>query len=191
MGCKLLSDFEVPGCTGLGRSGVSGVVYLLAYEAWQGSARIEDSSTGEISGVTLKTGDKAVKYTLPITAPVPSTELVKNTGGKSGFKHTLVMYIPSASQTLKSELVSTVNFERLVAIVVLDSEEVANVYGSDSGLVMTSYGETPADPANGGGLMVTLSTIETGLENLPPVTFKKTDRPTTLAALEALRIVQN
>ena len=71
---------------------------------------------------------------------------------------------------------------------VLDSDEVCNIYGNDVGLVLAAYSENPNDPARGGGFAPTLQTpSDTTLERFPGITFLDTDRTTTLAALETLR----
>jgi len=186
--CKVTTDFEPADCFDLESGGVSGDLYLINWDDWLTATKVIDAVTKEVSGITLtETGSKAVKYGLTRGATVPTTPLTVNNGGKSGYMHTVLTFIPTKDQAVKAELTKLINFGRVVAIVVLDSSVVANIYGSDVGLSMTAYEEAPNDPGKGGGLQVTLTTpADTTLENLPPVTFFDTNRATTLAALEAL-----
>jgi len=185
--CDLSTDFAPADCISLEQGGVSGALYLINYEDYL-AATIVRGTDNEITSISLiGTGTKAVKYQLTRGATVPTTPLTVNNGGKSGFLHTILTFIPTKAMDIKTELAGLINFGRVIAIVVLDSTVVANVYGNDLGLAMTAYEEAPNDPGKGGGLQITLSTpADVTLENLPPVTFFDTDRATTLTALEDL-----
>lgn len=187
--CKLTSGFDPVDCTGLEQGGVSGDLYLINYEDYLTATVVQDADC-TITDITLTTvGSQAYKYILTRGSFAPSTPLTVNDGGKSGFLHTLAGYIPTKDQSIKKQLSGLINFGRVVAIVVLDSGVVSNLYGNDMGLSMTSFDETPADPSLGGGLNVTFSTpANVTLENLPARTFFNTDRATTIAALEALLV---
>lgn len=186
---KLTTDFDPVNCVDLEQGGVTGKLYLINYDDWL-TATVTKDAVGGISSIVLtNTGAKAVRYTLTRGATVPTTPLTVNNGGKSGYLHTVLTFIPTKDQAIKFELTNLINFGRVVAIVVLDSSVVTNVYGQDMGLVVSTYEEAPNDPAKGGGIQVTFSTpADTTLENLPPSTFLDTDRATTIAALDALII---
>lgn len=186
--CEISTDFTPADCTDLERGGVSGDLYLINFNDWLTATIVRDAD-GTITSITLTNpGAKAVKYALPRGAAVPTTPLTVNNGGKGGFAHTVAAFIPTKDQAVKKELASLVNYNRVVAIVVLDATVVSNVYGNDAGLSMTAFEEAPNDPSMGGGVQMTVSTpADVTTENLPPVTFFNTDRATTLAALEALR----
>jgi hypothetical protein len=187
MACKLDTDLSFVNCTDLEVGGVSGAVYGIDFEDWRATNPTTDPD-GTITAITLiGSGTKAVKYDLPYGAPIASTPFTQNNGGKSGWAHTLQMFLPTKDQSTKSELAGYANFSRMVWIVVLDASVTANVFGNDVGLRMSAYDELPNDPAKGGGIDVTFSTpTDATMENLPPVTFFNTDRATTIAALEAL-----
>ena len=185
--CVLNTDLLPSDCTSLGIGGVSGAVYGIDFEQWK-RANVTADADGTISAIALtQTGDKAVKYDLTYGAPIPSTPFTQNNGGKSGWSHTLQMFLPTKDQSIKKELAGYANYGRMIWIVVLDSDVTANVYGNDVGMRISAYDELPNDPAKGGGIDVTFSTpTDATLENLQPVTFFNTDRATTIAALEAL-----
>jgi hypothetical protein len=185
--CKITSGFTVADCNALEKGGVSGVMYLINYSAWL-SATITKDVDGSISAITLtESGEQAYKYELTRGASVLTSPAVINNGGKSGYQHTANVFIPTKGMDQKTQFSNLLNFGRVVAIFVLDSTVVSNVYGDDMGLSMTAYEEAPNDPGKGGGIQVTLQTpADTTLESLPPVTFFDTDRATTLDALTAL-----
>ena len=187
MSVKIASDFIPTDPCILEVGGVSGAVYLINYEDWL-NATLTEAADGTISAITLVgTGTRAFKYDLPRGASVITNPLTVNNGGKSGFTHSVQLFIPTKSQAIKKEIAGLANYGRVVAIVVIDSTVVANVFGKDVGLSLTAYEEAANDPSKGGGLDVTLSTpADTTLENLPPCTFLSTDRAATLTALEAL-----
>ena len=187
MALELTSDFIPADPCDLEVGGVSGDVYLINYKDWL-NATVTKDADGTITAIALTgTGNKAVKYQLPRGASVLNTPLTVNNGGKSGFTHSVQMFIPTKLQALKKEIAGLANYGRVVALVVIDSSVVANVYGQDVGLSLTAYEEANNDPAKGGGLDVTLATpADVTMENLPPSTFFSTDRATTVAALEAL-----
>jgi hypothetical protein len=187
--CKLTLDFAPVDCTTLEIGGVSGKAYGINYADWL-TANITTAPDGTISAIVLtETGAKAVEYDLPRGASVPSTPLTVNNGGKSGFSHTIEMFVPTKAQDFKNEIMANVNYSRMVWIIVLDSGIVAQVFGNDVGLVLSAYDELPNDPSKGGGLMLTWATpTDVTLENKAPVTFGDGDRATTLAALEALTV---
>jgi hypothetical protein len=189
MACKLDTDFIPTDCTDLEIGGVSGKLYLISYNDWLTATVTRDATTGEISAVVLtNTGAKAVEYDLPRGGIVATSPFTKNNGGKSGWTHSLQVFIPTKNQAVKKELATLANYGRVVGIVVLDSSVVANVYGNDIGLEISAYEEAVNDPSKGGGIDVTLSTpADTTLENLPPITFFDTDRATTLSALDLLK----
>jgi hypothetical protein len=185
--CVISTDFLPSDCVSLESGGVSGAAYGIDFEVWK-RATITRASDGTISAITLTgVGDQAVKYDLPYGASIPSTPFTQNNGGKSGFAHSVNMFLPTKLQALKKEIAGYGNFGRMVWIVVLDASVVANVFGNDMGLRLSAYDELPNDPAKGGGIDVTWSTpTDATLENLPPVTFFNTSRADTLAALDAL-----
>lgn len=187
--CEIDLGFDPADCVSLEQGGVSGELYLINYDQYLTATVVRDVDNS-ISAITLvNIGDAAFKFALTRGASVPTTPLTVNNGGKSGFLHTVATFIPTKDMAIKTEFTRLINFGRVVAIVVLDSGVVANVYGNDLGLSMTAYEEAPNDPSKGGGLQITLSTpADVTLENLPPVTFFDTDRVATLAALEALLI---
>jgi hypothetical protein len=187
--CKLISDFNPADCTDLEKGGVTGDLYLINYDDWL-TANVTRSTDGTITAIALtETGAKAVKYSLIRGATTPTTPLTINNGSKSGFVHTVATFVPTKDQAVKKELASLINYNRVVALVVLDSGVVCNLFGNDCGLQMTAFEEAPNDPGMGGGIQFTLSTpADVTLENLPPVTVFDTDRATTLAALEALTV---
>jgi hypothetical protein len=113
--------------------------------------------------------------------------MTQNNGGKSGFAHSVQMFLPTKSQAIKKQLAGYANFGRMVWIVVLDSSVVANVFGDDMGLRLAAYDELPNDPAKGGGIDTTWSTpTDATLENMPPKTVLDTNRADTLTLLEGL-----
>ena len=185
--CKLSTDIMPADCVSLGIGGVSGAAYGIDYEDFK-AATVTADADGTISAITLVgTGTKAVKYDLTRGASIPSTPLTVANGGKSGFMHTVGMFLGIKDQATRKEIAGYANFGRMIWIVVLDSAEVSNVYGNDVGLSLTAYDELPNDPAKGGGIDVVWSTpADVTPENLPPVPFFDTDRATTLTALEAL-----
>ncbi len=189
--CKLTKNFEIADCAGLPAGGVTGRVYLFDFDDWL-SGTPDRAEDGTITGLTLADEAKGVRYALPVDSPMPSNEPVRNAGGLNGFKHTLEMYIPKVTQALRKEFVGLNNFGRCVAVVIKDSDQVANMYGSDSGLVMTSFIESPADGAVGGGAKVILASPENGMENYSAVTFRaepaegKNAREATLVVLDKL-----
>lgn len=184
--CVLTTDILPTDCTSLEKGGVSGAAYGIDYEAWK-RATITQSSDGTITDIVLANGDYAVKYDLPYGASIPSSPFTQNNGGKSGFAHSIQMFLPTKLQALKKELAAYGNFGRIVWIVVLDSSVVANVFGNDMGLRLAAYDELPNDPAKGGGISVTWSTpTDATLENLPPLTCFDTNRADTLSLLDSL-----
>lgn len=189
--CVLTTDILPTDCVSLEIGGVPGVVYGIDHKVWKDHALVARETDGTITGVTLlRSGDKAVKFDLTYGAPIPSTPFTQNNGGKSGFAHTLQMFLATKDQAIKKEISGYGNFGKMVWIVVLESSVVANVYGDDVGMRLSAYDELPNDPAKGGGMDVTFSTpTDATLENMPPKTFFDTDRATTIAALDALIIV--
>lgn len=187
MGIKISSNFAPSDFNSLEIGGVSGKVYIINYEDWL-TANITRESNGSITDIALTTIDAAANmYNLPRGASIVTTPLSINNGGKSGFTHTVAMFIPTKRQDIKQQLVGQINYGRVVLIVVLDSSIVAQVFGNDVGLQMTGYEEAANDPSKGGGIQATFTTPgDVTLENLPPVKFFNTDRATTLAALTTL-----
>lgn len=188
MSTIITTDFSPANCTDLEVGGVNGVAYGINYSDWLTATVTRDASTGAISAVVLtETGSKAVKYELTRGAIPTATPLTVNNGGKSGFAHTVPMFIPTKDAAIRQEIVTKMNFGRMVWIVVLDSGIVSQVFGNDVGLSLTAFEEANVDPSKGGGFDATFSTpADVTLENLPPVEFFVTDRAATLVALEAL-----
>jgi hypothetical protein len=187
-GCKLTSDFIPVDCRDAGIGGTSGAVYFIDYDDWINSAKVQDADN-TYTGVTLPAGgSEAIKYDLFRGAPVPSSPYSQNDGGQSGFTHTLSMFVsPSNKQSVKDQWVGYGNYRRVVAIVVLDHQDVAQVYGVTTGMSISAYDELPNDQATGGGFTLTLTTpTNTTLEIAPSDKFFNTDRATTITALEAL-----
>lgn len=185
---KISTDFEPVNCTGLEVGGVSGVMYGINYADWLNATVTRDAITGAITAIVLtETGTKAVKYSLTRGGNPTTVEAAINNGGKSGFIHTVSAFLPTKDATLRQEIVTKLNFGRMVWIVVLDSTIVSQVFGNDVGLALTGLTEANVDPAKGGGFDAVFSTpADVTSENLPPVEFFITDRVSTLAALEAL-----
>ena len=186
---RFKSRFSVTDCVGLEQGGVTGDLYLINYNDYL-TATITEDVDKTITDIVLTTvGAQAFKFELTRGGAVLTSPLTVNNAGKSGYLHNVGAFIPTKDQATKTDLSNLINFGRVVAIVVLDSTVVANVFGNDIGLSMTAYEEAPNDPSVGGGLQITLSTPgDTTLENLPGRTFFDTDRATTLANLEALLI---
>jgi hypothetical protein len=188
--CKIDIGFAPADCFDLGVGGVTGNMYLINYDDWK-TATITRDVDGTITDVVLTTvGAAAFKYELTRGGSVPATPFTKNNGGKSGFAHAVVSFIPSRLQAIKAEFAKLANFNRVIAILVMDSNvAVSEVYGDESGLELTAFDETPGDPAKGGGIQPTLGTpTDTTLETLPPVNFTDGARATTIAKLELLLI---
>ena len=187
MSCKINEGLSFVDCTDLEIGGVQGTVYIIDYDVWK-RATITKDTNGEISNIVLtQTGDAAYPYVLTRGAPILTSPFTDNAGAKSGWTHSVQMFLPTKEQGTKSQLAGYSNFNRAVLIVILDASVVANVYGSDVGLKVTSYEELPNDPAKGGGIDVTFATpTDVTFENLPPSTVKDTDRATTIAMLEDL-----
>lgn len=187
--CDITLGFSVTDCNGLEQGGTAGDLYLINYNDYLTATIVRDPD-GTITSITLTTtGAQAFKYELTRGAPVLTSPLTVNNAGKSGYLHNVGAFIPTKDQATKSDLSNLINFGRVIAIPVLDSTVVANLFGNDMGLSMTAYEEAPNDPSVGGGLQITLSTpADTTLENLPAVTFGSGDRATTIAALEALLV---
>lgn len=185
--CNITQGFSAADCVSLEQGGVSGDLYLINYNDYL-TATITRDVDGTITDITLTNiGAAAFKYELTRGASVLTSPLTVNNGGKSGYLHNVAAFIPTKDQAIKSDLTNLINFGRVIAIPVLDSTVVANLYGNDMGLSMTAYEEAPNDPSKGGGLQVTFSTpADTTLENLPAVTVFDTDRTTTITMLEAL-----
>jgi len=187
--CQLTVDFAPTNCTTNEKGGVQKDLYLINYDDWVTATKTV-TADGTYSAITLTTlGSKAVKYELMRGATVPTSPYAEQTGGKSGWTHTLATFINTKNQALKKELASLANYNRVVAIVVVDASIVSMVYGADAGLKLNAWEEAPNDPAKGGGIQLTLATPpDTTLEDLPPVPFFITSRAATLAALEALLV---
>lgn len=187
--CILSTDFAPANCTTSEKGGVQSELYLINYADWVTATKTQ-SADGTYTAIALTTPTaKAVKYELARGATVPTSPFTKNAGGKSGWTHTVATFIPSKNQALKKELAALANFNRVVAIVVLDASIVSSVYGADCGLELNAWEEAPNDPAKGGGIQLTLATPpDVTLEDLPPVPFFDTNRADTLAALEALLV---
>ncbi len=185
--CNITAGFSVADCVGLEQGGTSGDLYLINYNDYL-TATITEDPDKTITDIVLTTqGAQAFKFELTRGAPVLTSPLTVNNAGKSGYLHNVAAFIPTKDQATKTDLSNLINFGRVIAIVVLDSTVVANVFGNDMGLSMTSYEEAPNDPSVGGGLQIGLSTpADTTLENLPGRTFFDMDRATTIAKLEAL-----
>jgi hypothetical protein len=185
--CEITTDFDPVNCLALGIGGVSGDLYLINFNDWLVADK-PPALDGSITDIILQgVGAKATKYRLTRGGAVPTSEFTRNAGGKSGWTHSVQYFFPVKGQNYKNEIAGLANYGRVVAIVVLDNQVVANIYGNDVGLVLNAYSELPNDPSKGGGLDVTIGTPDdTTLENLPPLTFFDTDRVTTLAKLEAL-----
>jgi len=185
---KIVTDFNPVNCTDLEVGGVNGVAYGINYADWLTATITADAVTGAISAVVLtESGSKAVKYSLTRGGIPTAVEAAINNGGKSGFLHSVPMFLPTKDDALRQEIVTKLNFGRMIWIVVLDSGIVAQVFGNDVGLALTAFTEANVDPAKGGGFDATFSTpADVTSENLPPVEFFVTDRATTLAALETL-----
>ncbi len=169
--CKLSKNFEISECSKLPAGGLTGAVYFIDFEEWLSSDNTLDN-TGALTDIELAEGAKFIKYDLPITSPMPATEVVRNAGGLSGYKHTVELYLPKINQEIRGEFTKLLNFGRVAVIVVRDSDEVSTMYGGDSGLVLTGFTETPADAAVGGGAKITLATPEAGMESVPTRAFK-------------------
>lgn len=185
---KISTDFEPVNCVDLERGGVAGVVYGINYADWLNATVTREAITGAISAIVLtETGTKAVKYSLTRGAMPTAVEAAINNGGKSGLIHSVPMFLPSKDATLRAEVIGSLNFNRMVWIVVLDSTIVSQVFGNDVGLSITGITEANVGPDKGGGFDAIFSTpADVTSENLLPVEFFDTDRVTTLAALEAL-----
>lgn len=190
MPCKIDIGFSPADCFDLGIGGVTGNMYLINFDDWK-SATITRSVDKTITDVVLTTvGASAFKYELTRGGAAPASPETVNNGGKSGFAHSVVSFIPTREQAIKTEFAKLANFSRVIAILVMDDNKVVSeVYGDEAGLVLTAFDETPGDPAKGGGIQPTLGTpADTTLETLPPVNFFDTDRATTIAKLEALLV---
>lgn len=187
--CILTLDVAPANCTTSEKGGVQSELYLINYADWVTATKTVGAD-GTITAITLTTPTaKAVKYELARGATVPTSPFTKNVGGKSGWTHTVATFIPAKTQALKKELAALANFNRVVAIVVVDASVVTQVYGNDVGLELNAWEEAPNDPAKGGGIQLTLATPpDTTLEDLPPVPFFITSRAATMAALEALLV---
>lgn len=185
--CELTIDLIPSDCLSQPTGGTTGAAYGISYEKWL-NATLTVGANGEISAIAPASGDKFIKYDLPRGATIPTTPLTVNTGGKSGFAHTLVMFVPSKAQDVRDEIAGFANYNKMVWIVVLEGADVpARTLGAENGLSLTAYDELENDPAQGAGFNATFATpADNTLENRPPVNFFNTDRATTLAALEAL-----
>lgn len=185
--CELTIDLIPSDCVSLPTGGTTGAAYGISYEKWL-NAVLTVAADGSISAIEPAVGDEFIKYDLPRGATIPTTPLTVNNGGKSGFAHTLQMFVSSKAQDLRDELAGFANYNKLVWIVVIEgTNPVARIVGAENGLSLTAYDELENDPAKGGGADVTFSTpADNTLENRPPVNFFDTDRATTLAALTAL-----
>jgi len=185
--CKITLGFSATDCNGLEQGGTSGDLYLINYNDYL-TATITEDPDGTITDITLTTiGAQAFKFELTRGAPVLTSPLTVNNAGKSGYLHNVAAFIPTKDQATKTDFSNLINFGRVIAIVVLDSTVVSNLFGNDMGLSMTAYEEAPNDPSVGGGLQITLSTpADTTLENLPGRTVFSVDRATTIQILEDL-----
>ncbi len=190
MPCQLTTNYTPSDCRDLGVGGTTGSVYFIDYDAWsRATLNAAASGDGSIDGITLNgTGDKAIKYDLFPNSMTPDSPFTKNDAGQSGYTHTVPFFMsPSNKQTYKNDWVGYGNFNRVVAIIVMNNSEVSQVYGRTTGLELSAYSELPADQSTGGGFTVTLTTpTTTTLEVAPSDSFFNTDRATTIAALEAL-----
>ncbi len=188
--CQLGTNFTPATCRDLGVGGTTGAVYFIDYDAWS-RATITDGAGGDgsIESIVLNgTGDVGIKYDLFPNSMTPDSPFTKNDAGQSGFVHTLPLFVsPSNKQAIKNNWVGYGNYRRVVAIVVMNNDDVSQVYGRTTGLEISAYSELPADQSTGGGFTITLTTpTTTTLEVAPSDAFFNTDRATTLAALEAL-----
>lgn len=189
MSCKLTTDVTFADCTNLEAGGTTGLAYGIDIEDFR-TATVTREPDGTITNIVLTTpGAKAVKYDLPNGATVPTSPLTVNNGGKSGFAHSVGMFVPTKDQATKKEIAGYANFGAMVWVVILDASVVANTYGSDVGLTLTAYDEIASDPSKGGGLDTVWSTpADKTFESLPPVTTLSTDRAGTIAMLELLLV---
>ena len=189
MACDIITDYSPANCVALEIGGVSGKAYGINYKDWITATITRDETTGAITAVVLTTiGAKAVEYDLPRGASITGSPLTVNDGGKSGFAHSVQMFIPTKDAAIRAELATKMNYGRMVWIIVLDSTIVGQVFGNDVGLQLTAFEEVNNDPSKGGGMDVTFTTpADVTLENLPPVEFFDTDRATTEAAYIALK----
>ena len=187
--CRLTDDFAPADCREFGVGGVTGAVYFIDYEDWLNATITQAlDGFGGIEGIALATGAEAFKYELVRGGAVPSAPFTPNDGGQSGHTHTVQFFMaPAEKQKYKSQWTGYGNYRRAVAIVVMDGQNVSEVYGRTTGLAMSVYDELPNDPATGGGFTITISTpTNTTLEVAASDQFFNTDRATTIAALEAL-----
>ncbi len=185
--CGISDGYAVKDCVNLGKSGLTGEFYLINKGHWLEATKTEDTTNRAITNVELTTpGSKAYKFDLTATAISPTVEMVINDGGKNGFKHKMTVFMPKADPLIKYNIESIVNFGAVVAIVCLDSDNVAMVYGPDNGLVPMGWTEAPNDPAIGGGFSFELSTSNYNLENRSGTIFFDGARASTLAKIRAL-----
>ncbi len=187
--CRLTGDFAPSDCREFGVGGVTGAVYFIDYEDWLKATITPAADTfNGIEGITLASGAEGYKYELVRGGAVPSSPFTKNNAGQSGFTHTVQMFVsPANKQEIKNQWVGYTNYRRVVAIVVMDNQEVSQVYGRTTGLEVSVYDELPNDPSTGGGFTITLTTpTDTTLEVAPSDSFFNTDRDTTITALDAL-----
>lgn len=185
--CKISGDFIPADCRDFGVGGTTGAVYLVDHEDWL-NATLTSDADNTITAIALATGAEGFKYDLVRGGAVPSTPFTKNNAGQSGYAHTVQMFVsPSDKQAIKDQWTGYGNYRRVVAVVVLDHQDVSQVYGRTTGLEISAYDELPNDPSVGGGFTITLTTpTDTTLEVAPADKFFNTDRATTISDLEAL-----
>lgn len=172
MNFKLTSGFAPEDPLRLEKGGVRDLLYLINYEDWT-RAEVVENEKKEITSISLPNGAYAYEYKLTRGAPILTSPFNVNTGSKSGYTHSVQAFIPTKNQEIKNQFALMGNFNRVVAIVVLDASVVANVYGFEAGLSLTASEESPNDQNKGGGFDVTLSTPgDTTFETLSPQTFK-------------------
>ena len=188
--CALTAGFSPADCTDLGIGGVTGTGYFITYDAWL-SASKTTGANNDIANITLtRTGDRAWKFDFTLGAPVLSSPLTNNVGGKSGFMHSAVIFVPTKDPDQKKQFEDFVNYGKGVWVFELDSRESPfQIYGFDAGLKLSAMDELPNDPSQGGGFSMTWSTpADNTLENRLPVTFRDAtnSRTATIALLDAL-----
>ncbi len=197
-GCKLTKSFEITDCNSLQPGGVTGVVYLINFDDLLKGTIVHEGgiASNVVQSIALPEGTKMVRYGLSMTSTVPTPELVRNEGGRNGYKHSVVFYMPNLTQDVRTEMNKLLNFSKCAAIVMLNSKEIADLYGLNCGLVLTGFEENNTDAAVSGGVKVTLSTPESGLEALPGHFVKavqkgdETVRAATVAMLDGLSTLE-
>lgn len=181
---KIAKNLTLAACQNSG-VGLCNELVLINYDDVD---RASCTVTGNvISALTLKSSKTGYLYTSERNAFEGDSPLNKGTY-KTGFTHQITGRIFLKSQDAKNEMNALAN-ARVIAVVKnqdnISGETRFEVYGWDSGLVLTDF-SAPTTDGDGVIYNFTLSTDDNQRENELPKSFYSTSEAATQTAYEAL-----